>query len=83
MLKKVLIVGVFLCGGLAVLGAGAVVGLAIASRTIAVSATTVKLAAPIEVQAIGQIGTTRILLAQRNADYSQTPEPGPHVDTRR
>ncbi len=67
MLKKVLIVGVFLCGGLAVLGAGAVVGLAIASRTIAVSATTVKLAAPIEVPATQGTGTPHVLVAQRSA----------------
>jgi hypothetical protein len=65
-LKKILIVGAFLCAGLTVLGAGAVVGLAIASRTIAVSAATVKLATPIEVQATGQTGSPRVVLAQRN-----------------
>ena len=72
MLKKILIVGAFFCGGVAVLCAGAVVGLAIASRTIAVSATTVKLAAPIEVQATAQTGGSPVLLAQRNtADSSR------------
>jgi hypothetical protein len=65
-LKKILIVGAFLCAGLAVLGAGAVVGVAIASRTIAVSATTVKLATPIEVRATSQASSPRVLLAQRN-----------------
>jgi hypothetical protein len=69
-LKKILIAGAFLCAGLAVLGAGAVVGVVIASRTIAVSATTVKLAAPIEVPAAGQAGSPRVLLAQRNTAQS-------------
>ena len=66
MLKKILIVGAFLCAGIAVLCAGVVVGLAVASRTIAVSAPLVKLATPIEVQGTAQTGGARVLVAQRN-----------------